>query len=693
MALDPYSACPCGSGKKFKWCCQAVHTDIERAYAQEAQGQHDAALQLIEQVVQANPGNPEAWGRRADLLFRNQRLEEAEQSLHKAFAINPNYPFGLYLQGIFRYLEHEFPGALLLFRKAADVYDAAAKDVLGAIHAQIAEIELQLGRPVAAHAALRMALHLLPQDQKLRTGYEGVFGEESELPAAARKAYQYRPLEASAPASDREHYERALAAATTGKLRDALLAFQAIVERSADSPAAWFNLGLTEAWLGQNREAIEALDRSMAQERDDKLASETGVLSAVLRQGYQMEEYADYLEYSADFRLRDGDPRVLLDQWQAANRLVNPQVSPDQTYFTALVLEKPTGLTIELAATRPPHIAAHLLVLASALRIWHTNRDGLAAIRQEIEHALAPAIVDVHTGRAPAPLGSILTEALVFPTGQSAEAAASIVERQFERYLEETWIHKPMPSLDNVPPVDAVGHPVLRKKLRGAVAFLEDVSPLEKYDYNRLRHRLGLLEDQPARAGERTVDYSAMSPAGLASLSVTEMSAADLEGAFRSALQLDAGELAGRFAAELVKQPPRPDHPDRYPWYSHLIQQATAEDRLVDAIDLLNSGEKADCEENEGRRRNDYELRRAQLLARQGEIEQAEATFSRLIERAPDEARFRGAAAEAMLGAKQSERARAFAQGGLARARQQNARDSEQYFLELVDAANRLATR
>jgi len=154
MPLDPYSACPCGSGKKFKWCCQPVHADIERAYAQEAEGQHDAALQLMEQVVQANPGNPEAWGRRAELLFRNQRLDEAEQALAKAFAINPNYPFGLYLQGMLRYVEHELPGALLLFRKAADAYDPSARDIRGTLETHIADIELQLGRPVAAHAAL-----------------------------------------------------------------------------------------------------------------------------------------------------------------------------------------------------------------------------------------------------------------------------------------------------------------------------------------------------------------------------------------------------------------------------------------------------------------------------------------------------------------------------------------------------------
>src|SRR5262249_5170161 len=209
-------------------------------------------------------------------------------------------------------------------------------------------------------------------------------------------------------------------------------------------------------------------------------ATQTGALSSVLRQGYQMEEYADYLEYSANFRLGDGDPRVLLDEWQARQRLVNPQVSPDQTYFTALILEKPTALTVELAAGRPPHIGAHLLVLPSAVRIWHTNRDALTAIRQEIEQALGPAIVDVQTGRAPAPFQSILAEALAFPAGQSEESAASIVELHFERYLEETWIHRPLPSLDNVRPIDAVGHPVLRKKVLGAVAFLEDVSPLEK---------------------------------------------------------------------------------------------------------------------------------------------------------------------------------------------------------------------
>src|SRR5215831_13961151 len=79
MALDSYSSCPCGSGKKFKWCCQPIHVDIDRAYRQDAEGQHEAALKIMDQLVAAHPANPEAWGRRAHLLYQNGQVEEAEK--------------------------------------------------------------------------------------------------------------------------------------------------------------------------------------------------------------------------------------------------------------------------------------------------------------------------------------------------------------------------------------------------------------------------------------------------------------------------------------------------------------------------------------------------------------------------------------------------------------------------------------
>ena len=110
-----------------------------------------------------------------------------------------------------------------------------------------------------------------------------------------------------------------------------------------------------------------------------------------------------------------------------------------------------------------------------------------------------------------------------------------------------------------------------------------------------------------------------------------------------------------------------PERPDRFPWYSYLIQFALREGNTDLALDYVNEGEKTDCEQNEGRRRNDYELRRGQVLSKRGEVDRARDVFERLIERSPSELRYRGTAAESMLSLKQGQSALRFAEGGLAK--------------------------
>src|SRR5207248_5260277 len=110
-----------------------------------------------------------------------------------------------------------------------------------------------------------------------------------------------------------------------------------------------------------------------------------------------------------------------------------------------------------------------------------------------------------------------------------------------------------------------------------------------------------------------------------------------------------------------------------------------------EALNVVNEGERVDCQHNEGRRRNDYELRRAQVYVKRREPDLAHDVFTRLIERAPDNLRYRGTAAEGMLSLRQADKAQRFAEEGLVVARQKKDRDSEQYLMELVDAAKRQA--
>ena len=116
----------------------------------------------------------------------------------------------------------------------------------------------------------------------------------------------------------------------------------------------------------------------------------------------------------------------------------------------------------------------------------------------------------------------------------------------------------------------------------------------------------------------------------------------------------------------LTARPPKPERADKFPWYAFLTQHALKNNQLDAALDFVNEGERVDCEQNEGHRRNDYELRRGQVHVKRGEADAAHDVFQRLIERVPDELKYRGSAAEAMLTLKQGARALKFAEDGLA---------------------------
>ena len=143
MAINPYAACPCGSGKQFKWCCQPYYGYVEKALTQHEKGQPAAAEQTLDQLVTKFPKVPQAWGFQAQVLFLNDKREAADAALQKAFDLDPNFAYGFWLRGLMRLDEGETVGALLLFRKTAELLDPNAADVQAQVHSRIAELELQ----------------------------------------------------------------------------------------------------------------------------------------------------------------------------------------------------------------------------------------------------------------------------------------------------------------------------------------------------------------------------------------------------------------------------------------------------------------------------------------------------------------------------------------------------------------------
>ncbi len=537
-----------------------------------------------------------------------------------------------------------------------------------------------------------MAVKQEPANTDFKAGLEQVFGDNSKLPLVARKAYAYR----SAPPERQAAWQRGLQIAATGKLTDALKAFEQLTSDDANDAAVWYNLGLTKAWLGDNAGAVAALDRCVDLDKDEEQGAQTWRCAEVLLCGHGLEEQANYVEHSATFQIRNPERAGhVLQELQRQHRLIGTQVQQEQGILTGLLVEKVQALTPERVLAAMPRLAAYMLLVGDMLRLWNSNKEMFDAVVRDIQQLGAGVLGDPYIRTGPVHFSDVLADGMAFAVQAASEAESTKrMHEYFETYIEEKWIHKPVRSLGMVPPIDAAGHALLRKKLRGLVQFLADCAATfnSAYDFERLRRKLG-LSGGPAPAAATAIaarDIGAMGAAELAGLDIGTLDDGELEAAYQSALKLGAPDLAGKFAKTAVTRKPGADKADRYPMFNHLIQQALLEGDKDAALDFVNEGEKADCEHNEGRRRNDYELRRGQILVKCGEIDKAMDVFDKLIERSPAELRYRGSAAEAMLSAKQGPKALSLAEGGLKKSREQNNRDSEQYFLELTAAAKKV---
>jgi tetratricopeptide (TPR) repeat protein len=695
--MDPYASCTCGSGKKFKWCCQPIQDEIGQVFGLLEQGQAEAASRMMDGIAERHPDNPQVWGQKAQLQYAIGQHEEAEKTLDKAFELFPTYPFGYFLKASFRMNEGELPGALLLLRKAAEAYDPNAHDLLAQIHVDIFNCEMKINHPIAARAALEMALRFHPTNEDLRKGMEQIFegGQNPNLPVSASRAYRFK-APANATPEQKHAWENTLKTPGAAKLAQAAQRFEQLTQADESDVSAWYNLALCQAWLGQNAKAVAALERYVQLESDETQAAHAWALAEILRLGQGMEAEADVAVHSIAFGLNDPKAFVAeLGELERAGRLTGARVDEEQGVLSAVILETPPpSITPELQAKQSLRLAAYLILMGNVARIWNTNPESVQAVFQQLQQKLGNVIAQPHTQREPAKFSDVLTEAIRIPRNvTSQEEMQARVREGFEKHFEEEWIHRPLKSLSNISPVDAAGHANLRKKLRGVVQFIRECAEMTNhpYDFSRLERKLGLLDAAPAAtpADGSKPDISSLGAAELAGLDVNTLSTADLDVAYQTAIKLDARELAGKFASILVEKPAYPERPDRFPLYQLLIQQAIGEGKLDDALEYVNDGERDDCEHNEGKRRNDYELRRAQLHAKRGEFDDSERVYDGLISRAPTQLEYRVNAAETMLSARQGPKALKYAKEGAAAAVKAQNRDLEGHFKELMDAAQR----
>ncbi|MCS7021365.1 MAG: tetratricopeptide repeat protein [Gemmataceae bacterium] len=712
MSYDPYAYCPCGSGKKVKWCCAPYLTTVERAFRLLEEGQQESSHKLFQDLLQRYGTQATPWLYYANFLMQSQRWEEAEAALEQALQRDPQLGMAYYYRGILRQQEGEHLGALLLFHKAVDRLSPEARDQLLQVFVRIAEVAMFHRLYLTAAYATERALHLRPDLPELHQWQEKLLGPSTGLPQAVR--HNYRLRRTRRPIAEQH---------ITGRLGDARRAYEELVQQTPADPAAWFNLGLICAWQGENVRAVEALYRSLDAETDDRLAEETGTLVEVLLTARGMEALANYLEHLHRLQVRDPQRLwQLLEQWHRQGKITQIEYQEETGLLRGYFVEEVPVLAMS-EHTPLYRITARFYLVPGELHLlspWQERVEQLAQeLYQQAQLALAPPQHQAHTLDPRNLALCFLT--LVRPEHKNN---ADLPERELQYvtdYFEAVWLHQPLKSLEGNSPLDAMGSSRLRKRVFGAVRFLEDCyratlgpheepagqSPaLPRYDFGRLRHKLGLEytsvppSEPEVSASPTPADSTASRPAipqDLNALNVAELAALDrqalsveqIEQAMRAALRLDARELAVAFARAGVDKPFDPARPDRYPLFATAITGALVQGNYPEALQLIQRGEQYDNEHNRGARAIDYALKRANVYVRMKDVEQAVQTFDQLIARYPQEGRLYTTAAEEMLRLKATDKARYFADRGLRLAHQSQNRDLEAHCRELLAAADK----
>ena len=98
MALvDPYSPCPCGSGQKYKWCCQKVEAYAERAQRLVDNGQYESALKPLDEGLAKVPANPWLSTRKALVQLQLNQFDAAKLTLRELLQTHPDNLVGAIL--------------------------------------------------------------------------------------------------------------------------------------------------------------------------------------------------------------------------------------------------------------------------------------------------------------------------------------------------------------------------------------------------------------------------------------------------------------------------------------------------------------------------------------------------------------------------------------------------------------------
>jgi tetratricopeptide (TPR) repeat protein len=296
---DPRS---CGSGRKYKKCCEGKATpsglppDLSRLFAEAQrgyqQGQLERAEQVCREILASDPQDSDAVHQLGAAAIRAGRLEQATELIRSAIALDPASAIYHGDLGAVLNLMGRMHEAVAEYRRALEL----KPDFVDAL-SNLGGILLDLKKPEEARSCLERAVALNPAHANAHLNSGSCYLTLDRPHDAARHFWKALQLQ---PDSLQAANDLGACLARGGFQADAIPLYQKAAELHPNNPAVWVNLGAALKDLGEPGSGLVHLERALALEPEHATARWNRSL-CLLSLGRLAEGWADY-----DWRLLGG---------------------------------------------------------------------------------------------------------------------------------------------------------------------------------------------------------------------------------------------------------------------------------------------------------------------------------------------------------------------------------------------------
>ena len=612
MSSDVYQPCPCGSGKKLKFCCHRIAGEMERITKLYENNQRRMALSALEDLQKDHPENRWILSIQASILVDEERESEALAVLETLLRLEPDHAFGLVLYASVRYMVEGYQRAKAAIQRAFQKCARSQPILLGELALNIAAGMGARRHPMARREYLTFAMRLASNEDDQHNLFLALLQHDGD----ERIPFPLRSIQAlSEPtvSSDGEEEVRTATKLSAAGCWDAAARlYRKLAEAHPDNADLWHNAGLCHAWDADEARAAEALHRAASLRTDFENAVETETLAQFLDvlSGDAAVPFA-----SRKFPVRSISKLLsLLDEHEQFNRdhqeakpagASGADFEPVGEYS---ILDRPPvkySPGAEIAGETLPLQIARLAIFD---RIEETEEPPIAflfaAAGETFEKSVAlltaasgdeigePEPEERHEEAEPMPR---FLEPLLHPYHFPSEMPLVVVKRihreRIEQFVNETWSQNSLAALNGRCPDEVIGDGECRVPLAAAINLLEAYCCQVgvSFDTTAVRQRFGLDPLQTIEVDE-DASLSNLSALQIRRLPVESLVDKQLMRTLNRAMLVHHPDFLYRVLKEVAARPACLEQTDGVKVIQQLAQICHVQNRCDEALEWVDRG-------------------------------------------------------------------------------------------------------